>query len=42
MGQKFGIERSTTDREKPHSNGRRYFNGVDADNNEFYKHQKRL
>ena len=42
MGRKFGIERSTVDIHKPHHNGRRYFNGLDVDDNEFHQHQKRL
>jgi hypothetical protein len=42
MGQKFGVERSTVDINKPHGNGRRYFNGIDMDNNKFHEHQKRL
>jgi len=41
-GQRFGVERSTVDTKKPHGNGRRYFNGIDIDDNKFYKHQKRL
>jgi len=42
MGKKFGVERSTVDTSKPHGNGRRYFNGIDMDDNKFYQHQKRL
>jgi len=42
MGNKFGVERSTVDKNKPNGNGRRYFNGIDMDNNKFYQHQKKL
>ena len=39
----FGIERSTTDTQKPNNNGRRYFNGEDVYGNKFkYTHQKNL
>lgn len=40
MGLKFGHERVTEDRDKPHGNGRRYYNGEDADGNKFACHQK--
>lgn len=42
QGQKFGKERSTEDRNKPHGNGRRYFMGEDADGNKFSDHQKHV
>lgn len=38
----FGVERSGADREKPHGNGRRYFNGEDVYGNKFPDHQKRV
>lgn len=42
QGDKFAMERATTDLEKPHRNGRRYFNGEDADGNKFPDHQKHV
>ena len=39
---KFNAERSGPDREKPHQAGRRYFKGIDADDNPFYQHQQRI
>lgn len=38
----FGVERSTVDVNKPHSNGRRYFDGKDIYDNTFPDHQKRV
>lgn len=38
----FGKERSTTDRQKHHNNGRRYFNGEDVYGNKFDDHQKKI
>ena len=38
----FGIERTTTDVNKPHASGRRYFNGEDVYGNQFSDHQKRV
>jgi hypothetical protein len=38
----FGIERQTVDRENPHGNGRRYFNGEDVYSCPFPDHQKRI
>ena len=35
-------ERNTTDKEKPHFAGRRYFNGVHSDGSKYPDHQKRL
>jgi len=40
--QDFGIERSTTDRQKFANNGRRYFNGIDIYDNKFPDHQKSM
>jgi hypothetical protein len=39
---KFTKERSSVDKEKPHSAGRRYYDGVDPDGNKFYNHQKKI
>jgi hypothetical protein len=39
---KFGVERSTVDINKPHGNGRRYFNGEDIDGALFWDHQKKV
>lgn len=39
---KFNAERAGPDKEKPHQAGRRYFNGVDADDNTFYQHQRKI
>jgi hypothetical protein len=41
-GHAFAVERSGPDRSKPNGNGRRYANGVDIYNNEFYQHQKNM
>lgn len=38
----FGIERSTKDINKPHGNGRRYFNGEDIYGNKFGDHQTKF
>jgi hypothetical protein len=38
----FAVERSGPDKAKPGTNGRRYANGVDIYDNEFYKHQKNM
>ena len=38
----FGKERATTDRQKHHNNGRRYFNGEDVYGNKFDDHQKKI
>lgn len=38
----FAVERSGPDKMKPYNNGRRYANGVDIYDNEFYKHQKNM
>jgi len=38
----FGKERSGPDREKPHRNGRRYFNGEDVYGCPFHDHQKKI
>lgn len=38
----FGVERSTKDINKPHGNGRRYFNGEDIYGNKFDNHQNRI
>jgi hypothetical protein len=38
----FGIERSQADRNKPHGNGRRYFNGEDVYGCPFPDHQKKI
>lgn len=38
----LGDERSGPDRSKPNGNGRRYYNGVDAYDNKFYRHQKSM
>lgn len=42
QGPKFNAERTGSDKEKPHQAGRRYFKGVDADDNPFYQHQMRI
>lgn len=42
QGNKFKVERLGADKEKPHQAGRRYFKGIDADNNLFYQHQQRI
>lgn len=42
MREKFQYEREHVDPAKPHRNGRRYFNGEDADGNKFPDHQKRV
>jgi hypothetical protein len=39
---RLSIERTTTDKEKPHESGRRYFNGVHTDGSKYFDHQKRL
>ena len=41
-GMAFAAERSGPDTTKPNGNGRRYANGVDIYDNEFYKHQKNI
>lgn len=41
-GHAFAVERTGPDRSKPHGNGRRYANGVDIYDNEFYSHQKNM
>jgi hypothetical protein len=41
-GHAFAVERSGPDRTKPNSNGRRYADGVDIYDNEFYQHQKNM
>lgn len=38
----FGKERNGPDREKPHTNGRRYFNGEDVYGCPFHDHQKKV
>jgi len=38
----FGIERSTVDKQKKHSNGKRYWRGVDIYDNKFPDHQTGL
>jgi hypothetical protein len=38
----LGIERSTTDKEKNHMAGRRYFKGVHSDNTSYQNHQKTI
>jgi hypothetical protein len=38
----FGIERSQVDKNKPHGNGRRYFNGEDVYGCPFLDHQKKI
>ena len=43
IGIEFGKERQTTDRDKHHNNGRRYFKGEDVRGNKFiYPHQKNI
>ena len=42
QGQKFNAERAGPDTQKPHQAGRRYFKGIDADDNPFYQHQQRI
>lgn len=39
---KMGEERNTSDRDKPHYAGRRYFNGIYADGSNYPDHQKKL
>lgn len=39
---RLSIERSTTDKTKPHESGRRYFNGVHSDGSTYPDHQKKL
>lgn len=39
---KLSYERNTTDKEKPHDSGRRYFNGVHFDDTPYTDHQKRV
>lgn len=41
-GKKFADERNRLDVVKPNGNGRRYTNGIDIYNNQFYKHQKNI
>jgi len=41
-GRKFGEERSQVDINKPHGNGRRYFNGEDIYGTPFADHQKKV
>lgn len=38
----FGIERAAYDKNKPHGNGRRYFDGKDVYDNTFPDHQKKI
>ena len=38
----LGNERQTVDKLKPHSAGRRYFNGINTDNTPYPDHQKRI
>ena len=38
----LGNERDTTDKEKPHMSGRRYFNGINFDGTQYPDHQKRV
>lgn len=38
----FGIERQTTDREKPNGNGKRYWKGEDVYGEKFEDHQRRM
>jgi len=38
----LGSERDTTDKEKPHMSGRRYFNGINFDGTQYPDHQKRV
>lgn len=40
--QRLGKERATTDKQKPHEAGRRYFNGVHTDDSKYADHQKHL
>lgn len=42
QGSKFAQERSGPDKEKPHHNGRRYWQGEDADGVKFPDHQQRI
>lgn len=42
ISQDFAEERSGPDREKPHMNGRRYFNGEDVYGCPFHDHQKKV
>lgn len=42
QGMKFNTERLGPDTQKPHQAGRRYFKGIDADDNPFYQHQQRI
>jgi hypothetical protein len=35
-------ERNSSDKEKPHQAGRRYFNGINFDGTEYKDHQKRV
>lgn len=39
---KLGKERATTDKDKPHQSGRRYFNGIHSTGKKYPDHQKRL
>jgi len=39
---RLGKERATVDRDKPHTAGRRYFNGVHTDGTKYPDHQKKL
>jgi hypothetical protein len=38
----LGKERDTTDKEKPHMSGRRYFNGINFDGTKYLDHQKKV
>lgn len=38
----LSIERGTTDKQKPHQSGRRYFNGLNTDDSKYKDHQKRI
>ena len=38
----LGKERDTTDKEKPHMSGRRYFNGINFDGTKYPDHQKKV
>lgn len=41
-GSAFAAERTGPDTKKPNNNGRRYANGVDIYDNEFYQHQRNM
>jgi hypothetical protein len=40
--QVLAVERNTSDKEKPHSSGRRYFKGVHTDGSKYPDHQKQV